>query len=140
ALAPSAGAARPSTPRLAHHGRGDKQVRLPGSPPLQLPPMSCSPAPAPALGQSLTSRQLVMMGLGSAIGAGLFLGSGAGIGMAGPAVVLSYLIAGSLVIIVMHAIGEMAAAKPASGAFSVYAADALGPTAGATIGWLWWVQ
>ena len=80
------------------------------------------------------------MGLGSAIGAGLFLGSGAGIGMAGPAVLLSYLIAGSLVIIVMHAIGEMAAAKPASGAFSVYAADALGPTAGATIGWLWWVQ
>lgn len=102
--------------------------------------MPSSPAPAPALGQSLTSRQLVMMGLGSAIGAGLFLGSGAGIGMAGPAVLLSYLIAGSLVIIVMHAIGEMAAAKPASGAFSVYAADALGPTAGATIGWLWWVQ
>ena len=102
--------------------------------------MSSSPAPAPALGQSLTSRQLVMMGLGSAIGAGLFLGSGAGIGMAGPAVLLSYLIAGSLVIIVMHAIGEMAAAKPASGAFSVYAADALGPTAGATIGWLWWLQ
>ena len=98
-----------------------------------------SPAPA-ALGQSLTPRQLVMMGLGSAIGAGLFLGSGAGIAMAGPAVLLSYLIAGSLVIIVMHAIGEMAAAKPASGAFSVYAADALGPTAGATIGWLWWVQ
>ena len=102
--------------------------------------MSATSSPAPALGQSLTSRQLVMMGLGSAIGAGLFLGSGAGIAMAGPAVLLSYLIAGALVIIVMHAIGEMAAAKPASGAFSVYAADALGPTAGATIGWLWWVQ
>lgn len=102
-----------------------------------------SPTPTPALrslGKSLTPRQLVMMGLGSAIGAGLFLGSGAGIAMAGPAVLLSYLIAGSLVIIVMHAIGEMAAAKPSSGAFSVYAADALGPTAGATIGWLWWVQ
>jgi len=102
--------------------------------------MSSTSSPAPALGQSLTSRQLVMMGLGGAIGAGLFLGSGAGIAMAGPAVLLSYLIAGALVIIVMHAIGEMAAAKPASGAFSVYAADALGPTAGATIGWLWWVQ
>lgn len=108
-----------------------------------LPHTMTSPAStsqAPALGQSLTPRQLVMMGLGSAIGAGLFLGSGAGIAMAGPAVLLSYLIAGALVIIVMHAIGEMAAAKPASGAFSVYAADALGPTAGATIGWLWWVQ
>lgn len=80
------------------------------------------------------------MGLGSAIGAGLFLGSGVGIAAAGPAVLVSYLIAGAMVIIVMHAIGEMAAANPSSGAFSVYAAEALGPTAGATIGWLWWVQ
>ena len=102
--------------------------------------MSTSTSTAPALGRSLTPRQLVMMGLGSAIGAGLFLGSGVGIAAAGPAVLLSYLIAGTLVIIVMHAIGEMAASKPSSGAFSVYAADALGPTAGATIGWLWWVQ
>jgi AAT family amino acid transporter len=34
----------------------------------------------------------------------------------------------------------MAAARPSSGAFSVYAADAMGPTAGATVGWLWWLQ
>jgi len=81
-----------------------------------------------------------MMGLGSAIGAGLFLGSGVGVQLAGPAVLLSYLVAGALVIIVMNALGEMAANKPTSGAFSVYAADALGPTAGATVGWLWWVQ
>lgn len=81
-----------------------------------------------------------MMGLGSAIGAGLFLGSGVGVQAAGPAVLLSYLVAGALVIIVMNALGEMAAAKPTSGAFSVYAADAMGATAGATVGWLWWVQ
>lgn len=81
-----------------------------------------------------------MMGLGSAIGAGLFLGSGVGVQAAGPAVLVSYLVAGALVIIVMNALGEMAAAKPTSGAFSVYAGDALGPTAGATVGWLWWVQ
>ncbi|TKS53421.1 amino acid permease [Luteimonas yindakuii] len=89
---------------------------------------------------ALKPRQLVMMGLGSAIGAGLFLGSGVGIQVAGPAVLLSYLIAGALVIVVMHALGEMAAAKPASGAFSVYAEDAMGATAGATVGWLWWLQ
>ncbi len=89
---------------------------------------------------ALKPRQLVMMGLGSAIGAGLFLGSGVGIQIAGPAVLLSYLIAGALVIVVMHALGEMAAAKPASGAFSVYAEDAMGATAGATVGWLWWLQ
>ncbi|WP_457318936.1 amino acid permease [Stenotrophomonas sp. P5_B8] len=102
-----------------------------------------TPAAAPAdtrLGHALKPRQLIMMGLGSAIGAGLFLGSGVGVQAAGPAVLMSYLVAGALVIIVMNALGEMAAAKPTSGAFSVYAADAMGATAGATVGWLWWVQ
>ncbi|MFE8885051.1 amino acid permease [Pseudarthrobacter enclensis] len=92
------------------------------------------------LGHTLRPRQLTMMGLGSAIGAGLFLGSGAGIQAAGPAVLVSYLVAGTLIILVMWALGEMAAAQPNSGAFSVYAERALGRTAGATIGWLWWLQ
>lgn len=98
------------------------------------------PAAPTQLGHALKPRQLIMMGLGSAIGAGLFLGSGVGVQAAGPAVLLSYLLAGALVIIVMNALGEMGAAKPASGAFSVYAADAMGATAGATVGWLWWAQ
>ncbi|MDJ0316327.1 amino acid permease [Arthrobacter antibioticus] len=92
------------------------------------------------LGNSLKQRQLTMMGLGSAIGAGLFLGSGEGIRMAGPAVLVSYLVAGTLIIVVMWALGEMAAANPNSGAFSVYAEKAMGKNAGATIGWLWWLQ
>jgi len=100
----------------------------------------CPTAAAPQLGHALKPRQLIMMGLGSAIGAGLFLGSGVGVQAAGPAVLISYLVAGALVIIVMNALGEMAAAKPASGAFSVYAGDAMGATAGATVGWLWWTQ
>ncbi len=103
-------------------------------------PASSPPVSTPAASHALKPRQLVMMGLGSAIGAGLFLGSGVGVQLAGPAVLVSYLVAGALVIIVMNALGEMAAAKPASGAFSVYAADALGATAGATVGWLWWLQ
>ena len=78
------------------------------------------------LGNSLKQRQLTMMGLGSAIGAGLFLGSGEGIMMAGPAVLISYLVAGTLIILVMWALGEMAAANPNSGAFSVYAEKAAG--------------
>ena len=107
-----------------------------------MPANPSAPATAPSqnLERALKPRQLIMMGLGSAIGAGLFLGSGVGIQAAGPAVLISYLVAGTLVIIMMHAMGEMAAARPTSGAFSVYAADALGPTAGATVGWLWWAQ
>ncbi|WP_372489828.1 amino acid permease [Arthrobacter rhizosphaerae] len=96
--------------------------------------------PAVQLGHSLRPRQLAMMGLGSAIGAGLFLGSGAGIQLAGPAVLISYLVAGTLIIVVMWALGEMAAAHPNSGAFSVYTEHAMGKTAGATVGWLWWIQ
>lgn len=101
---------------------------------------STAERPAEQLGHSMKPRQLTMMGLGSAIGAGLFLGSGAGIQAAGPAVLLSYLVAGTLIILVMWALGEMAAANPNSGAFSVYAEKAMGKTAGATVGWLWWLQ
>ncbi|MCE4509349.1 amino acid transporter, partial [Xanthomonas hortorum pv. vitians] len=38
-----------------------------------------APSAAPALRHALKPRQLMMMGLGTAIGAGLFLGSGVGI-------------------------------------------------------------
>lgn len=85
-------------------------------------------------------RHLVFMSLGSAIGTGLFVGSGAGIAAAGPAVLISFLIAATMVILVMRMMGEMAAADPNTGAFSVYAEKALGRTAGTTVGWLWWLQ
>jgi AAT family amino acid transporter len=101
---------------------------------------SATVRPEAHLGHTMKPRQLTMMGLGSAIGAGLFLGSGAGVHAAGPAVLVSYLVAGTLIILVMWALGEMAAANPTSGAFSVYAERALGKTAGATVGWLWWLQ
>lgn len=82
------------------------------------PTVDTRTAPATSgLGHSLKQRQLTMMGLGSAIGAGLFLGSGKGIEAAGPAVLVSYLAAGTLIILVMWALGEMAAANPNSGHF-----------------------
>jgi len=90
------------------------------------------------LGTGLRTRHLTMMGLGSAIGAGLFLGSGAGIATAGPAVLVSYGIAGLLVVLIMRMLAEMASALPASGSFSVYAEKALGRWAGFTLGWLYW--
>ncbi|GFM97198.1 amino acid transporter [Streptomyces fulvorobeus] len=79
-----------------------------------------------------------MLGLGGVIGAGLFVGSGAGIAVAGPAIVLSYLIAGTLAMLVMRMLGEMSSAMPASGSFSVHAERALGRWAGFGAGWLYW--
>ncbi|MCX7538471.1 amino acid permease [Corynebacterium sp. P5875] len=90
------------------------------------------------LGSGLKTRHLTMMGLGSAIGAGLFLGTGVGIQIAGPAVLLAYIFAGILVVFVMQMLGEMAAARPASGSFSNYAEMALGHWAGFSTGWLYW--
>lgn len=79
-----------------------------------------------------------MMGLGSAIGAGLFLGTGVGIATAGPAVLVSYLLAGIIVVFVMRMLGEMGAAIPASGSFSHYARIGIGEWAGFVMGWLYW--
>nr|WP_267245497.1 amino acid permease [Streptomyces sp. PR69] len=80
-----------------------------------------------------------MLGLGGVIGAGLFVGSGAGIAVAGPGIVLSYLIAGAIAMLVMRMLGEMSAALPASGSFSVHAERALGRWAGFSAGWLYWL-
>ncbi|WP_018383057.1 amino acid permease [Wenjunlia vitaminophila] len=79
-----------------------------------------------------------MIAIGGVIGAGLFVGSGAGIRAAGPGILLSYALAGLLVVLVMRMLGEMAAAHPTSGSFSAYADRALGRWAGFTIGWLYW--
>ncbi|WP_058044433.1 amino acid permease [Streptomyces roseifaciens] len=90
------------------------------------------------LSAGLKQRHLTMLGLGGVIGAGLFVGSGAGIAVAGPGIIVSYLIAGALAMLVMRMLGEMSAAMPASGAFSVHAERALGRWAGFTVGWLYW--
>ncbi|MEU0134684.1 amino acid permease [Streptomyces sp. NPDC006296] len=95
-------------------------------------------APPEPLAHGLKQRHLTMLGLGGVIGAGLFVGSGAGIAVAGPAVVVSYLIAGALAMLVMRMLGEMSAAMPASGSFSVHAERALGRWAGFSVGWLYW--
>lgn len=80
-----------------------------------------------------------MMGLGSTIGAGLFLGTGVGISAAGPAVLLAYVLAGFLAIMVMQMLGEMGTVIPASGSFSEYAEHGIGKWAGFTQGWIYWL-
>src|SRR6185436_11121490 len=56
------------------------------------------------------------------------------------AILVSFLVAAALVVLIMRMMGEMVAANPSSGAFSVHAENALGAVAGRTIGWLYWIQ
>ncbi|MEU6197403.1 amino acid permease [Streptomyces sp. NPDC047061] len=112
------------------------------STPVETPPThddGVSPTPSPALSPGLRQRHLSMIALGGVIGAGLFVGSGAAIAAAGPSVVIAYTLSGLLVMLVMRMLGEMSAAHPSSGSFSTHAERAIGPWAGFTAGWSFWV-
>ena len=91
--------------------------------------------PEKGLKRGLNARHIRFMALGSAIGTGLFYGSASAIQMAGPAVLLAYLIGGAAVFMVMRALGEMAVHNPVSGSFGHYASTYLGPMAGFILGW-----
>lgn len=87
------------------------------------------------LQRNLGARHIRFLAIGSAIGTGLFYGSASAIQLAGPAVVLAYILGGAAVYMVMRALGEMAVRNPISGSFSRYAGDYLGPLAGFLTGW-----
>jgi AAT family amino acid transporter len=91
------------------------------------------------LHKGLTRRQITMMGLGGAIGTGLFMGSGIAIGYAGPAVMISYAIAAFIAVVMVFSLSEMAVMHPAAGSFGVYAETYLNPWAGYVVRYTYWV-
>lgn len=93
---------------------------------------------APHLQHKLRTRHILMIALGSAIGTGFFFGSGESIRLAGPAILLAYLIGGIMMYIIVRALGEMAVAEPSSGSFSFYAYKYIGSYAGFVAGWNYW--
>jgi AAT family amino acid transporter len=93
---------------------------------------------APALHRRLTTGQLSMIAIGGAIGTGLFLGSGFAIGLAGPAVLVSYVIGGGIALLLMGCLAEMTVAHPSSGAFGDLAEIYLGSLAGFLVRYAYW--
>lgn len=80
-----------------------------------------------------------MIGLGGAIGTGLFMGSGLAIGYAGPAVVLSYAIAAIAAVAMVFSLSEMAVMHPTAGSFGTYAEIYLNPWAGWIARYSYWM-
>jgi AAT family amino acid transporter len=72
------------------------------------------------LHHQLTAGQMAMVAVGGSIGTGLLLGSANAISLAGPSVILSFLLAGFINFTVACALGELACAHPAAGSFGVY--------------------
>lgn len=92
----------------------------------------------PGLRRRLTSGQLAMIAIGGAIGTGLFLGSGLAIGLAGPAVLVSYAIGGVIALLLMGCLAEMTVAHPTSGSFGDLAELYLGSWAGFVVRYAYW--
>ena len=80
------------------------------------------------------------MALGGAIGTGLFLASGLSVNVAGPAVILSYVIVAGISLLLGRALTEMAVAHPTAGAFGVYAGIYISPFAGYAVRVSYWLM
>jgi len=90
------------------------------------------------LQHSLSSRQVAMIGLGSTIGTGLFLGSALSVELAGPAVIISFAGGALIALTVMWALAELSVAHPAPGSFGLYAEMFLHPWAGFAVRYTYW--
>ena len=92
------------------------------------------------LKRAMSTRHLVMLSLGGAIGTGLFLGSGEVIAQTGPiGAIISYFLGGLIAYMVMLCLGELAVHMPVAGSFGAYAQKYIGPGTGYMISWLYWL-
>ncbi len=92
------------------------------------------------LSRQLSSLQQAMMAIGGAFGTGLFLASSLAVGVAGPAVIVSYVITAIISLLLGRALTEMAVAHPTAGAFGVYAGIYLSPFAGYAVRVSYWLM
>lgn len=89
------------------------------------------------LKRSLTATQLVLLGVGSTIGAGIYVMTGtAAAQYAGPSILLSFIVAALACLFTAFSYGELASCMPVSGSAYSYAYVSMGERAAWTVGWL----
>lgn len=89
--------------------------------------------------KGLKPRQVQMIGIGGAIGSGLFLGAGGRLLKAGPGMFLVYAVCGVFVFLILRALGELVLHRPSSGSFVSYAREMFGEKAAYAVGWLYFL-
>ncbi len=90
--------------------------------------------------QALKPLQLQMLTIGGAIGTGLFLGAGARLQTAGPALAVVYFVCGIFSFLILRALGELIMYRPASGSFVSYAREFLGEKGAYVAGWMYYLN
>ena len=93
----------------------------------------------PTLERGLSGRHVEMIALGGTIGTGLFLGAGHSISVAGPSILLVYIITGLFMFWMMRALGELLLTDPSQTTFIAFIEKYLGLRTGFVIGWTYWV-
>src|SRR5690606_38914149 len=91
------------------------------------------------LQRKLSNRHLQLIAIGGCIGTGLFMGSGKTISLAGPSILIIYMIIGGMFFFLMRALGEMLLSNLHYKSFIDMAHDLIGPGAGYYIGWSYWL-
>ena len=87
---------------------------------------------------AISAGTLSLMTVGGIMGSGLFLASGTAIRLAGPSIIISFLIGVSIMSMEVMALAEMAAADRERGSFLAFAHHALGPGFSFVGGWVFW--
>jgi len=90
--------------------------------------------------KGLKGRQIQMIAIGGAIGTGLFMGAGARLAIAGPALVITYAVCGFFAFLILRALGELILHRPTSGSFVSYAREFYGEKAAFVSGWMYWLN
>jgi APA family basic amino acid/polyamine antiporter len=90
---------------------------------------------ADRLKPTLSAWHLVLLGVGAIVGTGIYTLIGVGAERAGPAVILSFAIAGIICACAALAYAELATMMPASGSAYTYAYASMGELAAWIIGW-----
>ena len=100
---------------------------------------TAAPEESRQLRRALRLRHLIMLSVGGTIASGFLLASGGAISLAGPSVVITYLIAGLVSIGVMGCLAELSVRGYTAAGFAKYAEDTMGPLMGFLTGWNYWL-
>jgi basic amino acid/polyamine antiporter, APA family len=77
------------------------------------------------------------LGIGAIIGSGIFIVTGIVAGIAGPAMIISVLIAGAIAVFSALSVAELSVYLPYEGGTYAYAQKLISPFAGFIAGWIW---
>jgi amino acid transporter len=107
---------------------------------LATPPSATGTGNGPVLRRSIGFWGLTFISLGSIIGSGWLLGALYAAEKAGPASLISWVLAGIMLTVLALIHAELGSAYPASGGTARFPLFAFGSLAGFTAGWVTWLQ